>query len=109
VIEKHFTLDRSGGGPDDSFSLEPAELHDLCRDCRTAWEALGKVDYGRKDSEEGSAVFRRSLYVVADVQAGYGLPPRYYDDVMGLRFVRDVEKATPMSWDLCQAANNDGD
>ena len=68
-------------------------------------------------------MFRRSLYVVADVQAGdvvtpenvrsirpgYGLPPRYYDDVMGLRFVRDVEKATPMSWDLCQAANNDGD
>ena len=114
VIEKHFTLDRSGGGPDDSFSLEPAELADLCRDCRTVWEALGSVNYERKPSEEGSARFRRSLYVVANVKAGdpitpdnvrsirpgYGLPPRYYDELLGRRFAVDVERATPMSWDL---------
>src|SRR5690606_22953560 len=61
LIEKHFTLDRSGGGPDDSFSLEPADLAALCRDSRTAWQALGKVDYGRKSSEQGNAQFRRSL------------------------------------------------
>jgi pseudaminic acid synthase len=70
IIEKHFTLDRSGGGPDDSFSLEPAELAALCRDSKTAWAALGKVDYGRKSSEQGNVKFRRSLYFVKDLKAG---------------------------------------
>lgn len=58
IIEKHFTLDRDGGGPEDSFSLEPADLAALCRDCKTAWAALGKVDYGRKSSEQGNVKFR---------------------------------------------------
>src|SRR5690606_11756668 len=64
IIEKHFTLDRNGGGPDDSFSLEPAELTALCRDSKTAWSALGEVNYGRKSSENGNVKFRRSLYFV---------------------------------------------
>ena len=89
LIEKHFTLDRNGGGPDDSFSLEPADLAALCRDSKTAWKALGQIDYGRKSSEQGNAQFRRSLYFVQDMQAGevitedsvrsvrpgFGLPP----------------------------------
>ncbi|MDG2143764.1 MAG: pseudaminic acid synthase, partial [Planctomycetota bacterium] len=70
LVEKHFTLDRSAGGPDDSFSLEPAGLEELCRNVRTAWDALGKVDYGRKSSETGNIKFRRSLYFVKDLQAG---------------------------------------
>ena len=70
LIEKHFTLDRNGGGPDDSFSLEPADLAALCRDSKTAWKALGQIDYGRKSSEQGNAQFRRSLYFVKDMQAG---------------------------------------
>ncbi len=121
VIEKHFTMDRSGGGPDDSFSLEPLEFQNLCRDCRTAWEALGKVDYLRKGSEEGNARFRRSLYVITDVKAGdlvtpanvksirpgYGLAPRFYDDLLGRRFVKDIERATPMSWDLCAGSDDE--
>jgi N-acetylneuraminate synthase len=121
VIEKHFTLDRSSGGPDASFSLQPTELQDLCRDCRTAWEALGEVDYSRKAGEEGNAQFRRSLYVIADVKAGdlitpdnvksirpgYGLAPRHYDDLLGRRFVRDIERATPMSWDLCESTDDE--
>jgi N-acetylneuraminate synthase len=116
VIEKHFTLDRQGGGPDDSFSLEPGELRDLCRDCRTAWQALGRVDYSRKQSERGNAQFRRSLYVVADIKAGdivtpenvrsirpgFGLAPRHYDEILGRKFVIDVERATPVSWDLLE-------
>lgn len=59
VIEKHFTLDRSGGGPDDSFSLEPKELQHLCQSAKTAWQAMGRVDYGKKSSEQGNAQFRR--------------------------------------------------
>lgn len=70
LIEKHFTLDRSGGGPDDSFSLEPAELAALCRDAKTAWQAVGQVNYGRKSSEQGNVQFRRSLYFVKDLKAG---------------------------------------
>ena len=54
LIEKHFTLDRKSGGPDDNFSLEPAELAALCRDAKTGWQALGHVDYGRKSSEQGN-------------------------------------------------------
>src|SRR5690554_743030 len=97
IIEKHFTLDRIGGGPDDSFSLEPAELAALCRDSKTAWAALGRVDYGRKSSEQGNVKFRRSLYFVKDLNAGdvvtkdavrsvrpgFGLAPGRLDEVLG--------------------------
>ncbi|WHZ10397.1 MAG: N-acetylneuraminate synthase [Burkholderiaceae bacterium] len=114
IIEKHFTLDRSGGGPDDSFSLEPAELAALCRDSRTAWSALGRVDYGRKSSEQGNVKFRRSLYFVRDLKAGdvitadavrsvrpgFGLAPKHYDAVLGRRVRRDVSFATPVAWEL---------
>jgi pseudaminic acid synthase len=104
IVEKHFTLDRAQGGPDSSFSLEPDELAALCRDCRTAWDALGRVDYTRTESERGNVKFRRSLYfvralragdiiaadAVRSVRPGYGLPPKYIDDVIGRRVSRDV-------------------
>ncbi len=108
LIEKHFTLDRSGGGPDDSFSLEPAGLEELCTGARTAWEALGRVDYGRKSSEEGNVQFRRSLYWVRDLEAGavvtadavrsvrpgHGLPPKRLDDLIGRTLARPVRAKT---------------
>lgn len=114
IIEKHFSLDRGGGGPDDSFSLEPEQLLELCRDCHTAWQALGKVDYGRKSSEAGSVQFRRSLYFVRDlevgevvtreairsVRPGYGLAPKYLDAVVGARVNRRVHANTPVRADL---------
>ena len=113
LIEKHMTLDRAGGGPDDSFSLEPAEFAALCRDARTAWQAVGAVDYGRKSSEVANVKFRRSLYFVTNMKAGeeitardvrsvrpgYGLAPRELDRVIGRRLARDVAAATPVQED----------
>lgn len=113
IVEKHFTLDRKGGGPDDSFSLEPEDLSDLCRQARTAWAALGQVKTGRSESEKGNAQFRRSLYVckpikkgeritrenVRSVRPGFGLKPRSLDDILGMRAARDLDFATPLSWE----------
>ena len=110
IIEKHFTLDRSGGGPDDSFSLEPAELAALCQGAKTAWSALGRVDYGRKSSEQGNVKFRRSLYFVKDMKAGdvitpdcvrsvrpgFGLPPKLMSEVMGAVVQDDVKTGQPV-------------
>jgi N-acetylneuraminate synthase len=110
IIEKHFTLDRNGGGPDDSFSLEPPQLEALCRDSRTAWEALGQVDYGRKSSEQANVKFRRSLYFVKplaagervtpeairSVRPGFGAAPKNFDRVIGKRLKASVEANTPV-------------
>lgn len=113
IIEKHFTLDRSGGGPDDTFSLVPTELAALCKDARTAWEALGKVDYGRKSSEQTNVKFRRSLYFVKSMKAGekitedcvrsvrpgFGIAPKFLDDLIGRRMKVDVAYGMPTKWD----------
>lgn len=113
IVEKHFTLDRKGGSPDDSFSLEPAEMLKLCRDCYTAWLALGPgtdVNYELSSSEKGNIKFRRSLYFTRDlkegdviglndvrsVRPGFGLPPKYIDQILGKTLKRDVEAATPV-------------
>jgi pseudaminic acid synthase len=114
ILEKHFTLDRHGGGPDDSFSLEPQDLAALCRDLRTAWEALGRVDYGRKSSELSNVRFRRSLYIVEDVQAGevlshknlrsirpgFGVAPKHLEAFIGKLASREIKRGTPVSWDM---------
>jgi pseudaminic acid synthase len=111
IIEKHFTLNRAGGGPDDSFSLEAPDLAMLCDGAKTAWLALGQVDYGRKSSEQGNVKFRRSLYfvkplksgdvVTADavrsVRPGYGVAPKFLDQVIGKVVNRDIEANSPVS------------
>ena len=113
IIEKHFTLDRTGGGPDDTFSLEPRDLFNLCRNARTAWSARGSVNYGTKSSERDNIKFRRSLYAVNDIKAGsiiskndvrsvrpgYGLPPKFLPQVIGSRARVDIEKNTPIRSD----------
>jgi N-acetylneuraminate synthase len=117
LVEKHFTLDRNGGGPDDSFSLEPENLAALCRDSKTAWQALGSVDYGRKSSEQGNVQFRRSLYFVKDmkggdiitedcvrsVRPGYGISPKFSDWVVGKRVRRAVPMNTAVTKDVLGA------
>jgi pseudaminic acid synthase len=110
IIEKHFTLDRSGGGPDDSFSLQPSELAVLCKDTKTAWAALGRVDYKIKSSEQGNVKFRRSLYFVKDLKAGdvitadavrcvrpgFGIAPKYLEAVVGKRLKNNINANTPV-------------
>lgn len=113
IIEKHFTLDRSGGGPDDSFSLEPSELRQLCSAALSAWRSLGDVDYATKPSEKSNIKFRRSLYFVKDLKAGeiitasavrsvrpgYGLPPKYLERIIGSRVISDVKQYQPCGFE----------
>lgn len=114
LIEKHLTLRRADGGPDAAFSLEPDELKALTAGCRTAWAALGRVDYERAPSERDNAIFRRSLYVVADVAAGevftaanvrsirpgYGLPPKHLPQVLGRPASRACKRGTPLDFSM---------
>lgn len=111
LIEKHVTLDRNGGGPDDSFSLEKPELEQLCRDSKVAWQATGKINYKRKESEKGNLVFRRSLYVVKDIKAGekfthenvrsirpgYGLAPKNLSNIISKKALVNIAKGTALN------------
>ncbi len=106
VIEKHFTLDRSGGGPDDSFSLEPRELKDLCLSSKIAWSSIGEINYKLKAAEAPNIKFRRSLYFInnlkkgdiitasdiASVRPGYGIPPKNFDLILGKKVLKDIKK-----------------
>ena len=110
IIEKHMTENRNGGGPDDSFSLEPSEFSKLCADSRTAWNALGGVDYGRKSSETDNATFRRSLYFVKNMKAGeiitaahfrsirpgFGAAPKLSNIIIGMRVLEEIQSGTPV-------------
>lgn len=116
LIEKHVTLDRNGGGADDSFSLEPAELTQLCRDSKTAWSSLGKVNYERTEAEQGNVKFRRSLYVVENIESGdiltknnvrsirpgFGIAPKNYSDILGKKAKQDIAKGTALKFQLIE-------
>ena len=122
VIEKHVTLSRDKGGVDAAFSLEPAELRQLVDETGAAWQARGAVAFGPTREEAGSLVFRRSLYVCEDLQAGAtltarnlrairpgrGLAPKYIDQLLGKRVARAVRRGTPMSWDLVDGGKPEG-
>ncbi|EIK93538.1 N-acetylneuraminate synthase [Pseudomonas sp. M47T1] len=114
VVEKHFTLDRSAGGVDANFSLEPAELASLVTETERAWQALGHVQYGATTAEQKSLVYRRSLYVVRDVAAGepltrdnvrairpgLGLAPRHLDTVLGRAARRPLARGMALDWSM---------
>lgn len=114
VIEKHFVLDRSEGGVDAEFSLQPEEFSALVQECKRAAVALGKVTYGGTAKEQASRKYRRSLYIAADMQAGdiftaanlrsvrpgLGLEPKYLPMLLGKPIKRAASKGTPMSWEL---------
>jgi N-acetylneuraminate synthase len=114
VIERHVTNSRHDGGVDSAFSLEPTELSQLVQETDRARLALGEIRYGVSSGEEGSLVFRRSIYVVENIAAGetltsantrcirpgFGLPPRYLNEVLGRRAKAFIERGTPLSLDL---------
>ena len=114
VIEKHFTLNRADGGVDSSFSMEPAEMAQLVIETKRAWESLGSVQYGPTEVELASLVFRRSLYIVEDIKKGeilnsnnlkairpgLGLPPKYYESLIGRPVTRNVKKGTAVTWSI---------
>ena len=116
VIEKHVTLDASDKGPDSEFSIKPDQLNSLCIKCKSAWEALGSASYELKPVEKDQIKFRRSIYVVRDIDSGevltkenirsirpgYGLPPKYFNELIGKRVKSRVEKGTPLDWDMLE-------
>jgi pseudaminic acid synthase len=111
VIEKHFTLSRAEGGVDSTFSLEPAELSALVQESDRAWQALGEVSYGPSEVEQKSLVFRRSIYISADiaegevfsesniriVRPGHGAPPSLYRELLGRTAKRSFSRGEPLS------------
>ena len=114
IVEKHFTLSRSMSGPDSAFSMEPEEFRTMVNAIRETEKALGKISYETTENEKSSRVFRRSLFVVKDMQKGeefternvrsirpgYGLHTRYLEEVLGRRAAKEVPKGTPLDWSL---------
>lgn len=112
VIEKHFTLDRSEGGVDSAFSLEPDELKQLVIETERAARSLGKISYGPTEAEKNSLQYRRSLYISKDLKAGdiltpetlksirpgFGISCKYYDELIGKTVNQNLPKGTPMNW-----------
>lgn len=114
IVEKHFTLSRADGGVDSAFSLEPHEFRQLREESERAWQSIGRITYGGTRAEEGSRAYRRSLYIGRDMVAGeeltvetlriirpgFGLAPKFFDELIGKRVKNAVSAGTPMSWDL---------
>ncbi|ULT56479.1 pseudaminic acid synthase [Neobacillus drentensis] len=114
VIEKHFTISRADGGVDSAFSMEPHEMHSLVDETKKAWQALGAVTYGPTEKEKNSLKFRRSLYITKDLKAGdvltkenlrvirpgYGLAPKYYEQLLGKKAAMDIKAGTPADWNI---------
>ena len=119
IIEKHFILDRSIGGPDASFSMNKEEFTDMVKAVREAEKAIGIVDYNLTEKQKNGKAFSRSLYVVEDViegeiitqdnvqsiRPGNGMHPKHYRDLLGKRFKSSYEKGTPLSWDIIESAS----
>jgi pseudaminic acid synthase len=121
IIEKHFILDRSLGGPDAPFSLEPEEFKAMVTAVREVEKALGEVNYDLNEKTKRSREFSRSLFAVQDIKLGetfteknvrsirpgHGLQPKYLVDVLGKKCKRSITKGTPLAWDLLESkANN---
>ena len=117
LVEKHFTLSRALPGPDSAFSLEPGEFKAMVEAIRIAEKAMGGIRYGISPQEARSRVFRRSLFVVEDMEAGEifqesnvrsirpggGLAPRHLPEILGRRAGQKIGRGTPLTWDLLRS------
>ena len=116
AIEKHFILSRKTIGPDSSFSIEPEELKQLVKLSKDCWDCLGNGDFERSLSENENRIFRRSIYFVKDlkkgekisfdsirrIRPGFGLHPKYFDQLINKVLMKDVQRGDRVSWDLLQ-------
>lgn len=116
IIEKHFILDKSIGGPDSSFSLDEQEFTQMVNAVRQAEKAIGRVDYSLSEKQLKSREFSRSLYVTEDIKKGeeltaqnvrsirpgYGLHPRFYDQILGKRALTKIKRGTALALDLIE-------
>lgn len=114
IVEKHFTLNRSEGGVDSTFSMEPAEFKQMVDECLVAWESLGRVTFDRTESEKKSMIFKRSLYFVENInegevfteknvraiRPGYGLPTKYYHQILGKKAKQAIKRGTAVTFEL---------
>lgn len=117
VIEKHFCISREIENPDASFSMEPSEFKKMVEDVREAEKAMGRICYDISKEEKASRSLRKSIFVVKDIKQGetlseenirvirpgYGLPPKYYEDLMGKKARKDVGKGTPLDWSVIES------
>jgi len=116
IVEKHFILDKSIGGPDAAFSIEPKEFKQMVDSIREVEKSLGQVTYEINDKVKASRVFARSLFVVENIKKGElltniniksirpsdGLHPKHYNEVLGKKAKTNIGKGTPLSWDLIE-------
>jgi sialic acid synthase SpsE len=114
VIEKHLTISRADGGVDSQFSIEPQELKSLVVESERAFLALGKVYYGIQETEKQSLRFKRSIYLVKDIEQGEtyshenirvirpgdGLQPKYLEYIIGKKASQSIKAGTPLSWEM---------
>lgn len=116
VIEKHFIVDRAIGGPDASFSMIPDEFKEMVTRIREVEKTLGRVDYELDNKKKNSRVFARSLFITENIKVGeeitekncrsirpgYGLAPKFYKEILGKKVTKDIERGTPLSWELIE-------
>ncbi|WP_427338098.1 pseudaminic acid synthase [Caloranaerobacter sp. DY30410] len=114
VVEKHFCISREIENPDSSFSMEPHEFKKMVEDIRAAERAIGKVSFEVSEKEKINRQFRRSIFVIKDIKKGevfteenvkvirpgYGLAPKYYEDILGRTASKDIERGTPIDWSM---------
>lgn len=113
IIEKHIILDKSAGGPDAAFSLDPEAFAEMVKSVRDAEKAMGKVNYSLSEKVKGSKIFARSLFFVKDVKVGEtittenirsirpgnGLHPEHYYEILGKKVAKEAEKGSPVTWE----------
>tara|TARA_Y100000992_G_scaffold302110_1_gene275065 strand:- start:1178 stop:2227 length:1050 start_codon:yes stop_codon:yes gene_type:complete len=114
VIEKHFTIDRKEKGPDSEFSMLPKDLKELCNNSREVWTSIGSVNFKLKKAEKENIRFRRSIYFIkplkknetitrehiARIRPGFGLPPKYFRNLIGKKVTQNVTIGTPAKWSI---------